>query len=90
MNVAEINRALVSGTFTNDELNSVIDAVKYARTRLTNQVRFTIRNGQQVKFTSQKTGQTYVGQVEKIAIKFVTVSTNQGRWKVPMNMLEAA
>jgi len=27
--------------------------------------------------------------VKKIAIKFVTVSTTQGLWRVPANMLEA-
>ena len=88
MNATEITRALVSGTFTNDELNSIIDAVKYARSRVTNQVRFNIRNGSQVRFRSQKTGVTYTGKVEKIAIKFATVSTPQGQWRVPMNMLE--
>jgi hypothetical protein len=88
MNVADINRAIIAGTFTNDELNSVIDAVKFARTRVSNQVRFTIRAGSQVQFRSSKTGITHKGKVEKIAIKFVTVSTPEGRWKVPMNMLE--
>ncbi len=88
--VEEINRALIAGTFTNDELNSVLDAVKFARTRVSNQVRFAIRNGSLVKFRSNKTGMTHQGTVEKIAIKFVTVVTPQGRWKVPMSMLEVA
>jgi hypothetical protein len=28
--------------------------------------------------------------VSKVAIKYVTVTTQQGLWKVPANMLEAA
>jgi hypothetical protein len=31
---------------------------------------------------------TYTGTVDKIAIKFVTVRTQQGLWKVPASMLE--
>ena len=89
MNVSQINTAIIQGTFTNDELSSMIDAVKFARSKLTNRVKFTISNGSKVKFTSSKNGITYSGTVEKVAIKFATVNTGQGRWKVPMNMLEA-
>jgi len=90
MNVSQINTAIIQGTFTNDELTSMIDAVKFAKTKLTNRVKFTISNGSKVKFTSSKNGMTYSGTVEKVAIKFATVNTGQGRWKVPMNMLESA
>jgi hypothetical protein len=86
--VQEINSAIIQGTFTNDELTSMIDAVKFARSRLTNQIKFQVRKGSSVKFTSAKNGVTYQGTVEKVAIKFATVNTNLGRWKVPMNMLE--
>lgn len=90
MNVSQINTAIIQGTFTNDELSSMIDAVKFAKSKLTNRVKFTISNGSKVKFTSNKNGITYSGTVEKVAIKFATVNTGQGRWKVPMNMLESA
>jgi len=43
-----------------------------------------------VKFHSTKRGMTMSGTVSKIAIKYVTVSTQQGLWRVPANMLEAA
>lgn len=88
MNISQINTAIIQGTWTNDELTSMIDAVKFARSRLANQVKFTVRKGSAVKFTSSKNGQTYQGTVEKVAIKFATVNTPLGRWKVPMNMLE--
>ncbi len=90
MNVSQINTAILQGTFTNTELSSIIDAVKFARSKLTNRVKFTISNGSKVKFTSNRNGITYSGTVEKVAIKFATVNTTQGRYKVPMNMLEAA
>lgn len=87
MDIREINTAIIQGTWTNDELNSMIDAVKFARTRVANQVRFNIRNGSLVKFRSERNGVTYQGTVEKIAIKFATVATPAGRYRVPMNML---
>jgi hypothetical protein len=46
-----------------------------------------LRLGDQVSFTSSKTGRVMQGTVEKIAIKFVTVKTNMGLWRVPANML---
>jgi hypothetical protein len=87
MNVQQINTAIIGGTFTNDELSSMIDAVKFARTKLTQQTKFSLRVGDTVEFTSSKTRQTLVGTVQKIAIKFVTVKTNMGLWRVPANML---
>jgi hypothetical protein len=87
MNVSQINSAIIQGTFTNDQLNSILDAVKFARSRLAQQIKFTVRAGAEVKFTSSKNGVTYTGTVEKMAIKFATVKTAQGRWKVPANML---
>ena len=87
MNVQQINTALIQGSFTNDELSSVIDAVKYARSRLTQLTKFSLKVGDAVEFTSTKNRMTYQGTVTKIAIKFVTVKTAQGLWKVPANML---
>jgi hypothetical protein len=87
MNVQDINTALVTGSFTNDQLSSVIDAVKFARSRLANVTKWSLKVGSEVKFTSSKTGITMQGRVTKIAIKYVTVSTAQGLWRVPANML---
>jgi hypothetical protein len=90
MNVSQINTAIIQGTFTNDELHSIIDAVKFARSKLAQQIKFTVRPGTAVKFTSNRNGRTYTGTVEKVAIKFATVNTQMGRYRVPMNMLETA
>lgn len=87
MNVKDINTALVTGSFTNDQLSSVIDAVKFARSRLAQTTKGSLRVGDNVNFTSSKTGQNYTGFVTKIAIKYVTVKTVAGLWRVPANML---
>jgi hypothetical protein len=88
--IQEINSAIMFGTWTNVELSSMIDAVKWNKAQLSRNVKNSIKPGQMVKFTSSKTGQTMVGDVTKIAIKYVTVRTPAGMWRVPANMLEAA
>jgi hypothetical protein len=90
LSIRDINSAIIAGTFTNDQLSSIVDAVRFARSQLTQQTKRSLTLGDTVKFTSNKNGMTYAGIVDKIAIKFVTVRTAQGLWKVPANMLVAA
>jgi len=85
--VQEINTAIIQGSLTNDELSSVIDAVKFARSRLTQLTKFSLRVGDNVNFNSAKQGRNVTGVVMKIAIKYVTVKTATGLWRVPANML---
>jgi hypothetical protein len=88
MNIDQINHAIKHNGFTNDELSSIIDTIKYARAQLTQRTRRACRVGDSVKFTSNRNGLTYTGSVEKIAIKYITVRTNLGMYRVPANMLE--
>ena len=85
--VKEINTAIMFGDFTNVELMSMIDAVKWKRATLAKLTKASLAVGDSVEFTSNKTGVTLTGRVEKIAIKYVTVRTPQGTWRVPANML---
>ncbi len=86
--IQEVNSAIMFGTWTNTELASMIDAVKWNRASLAKQTKATLRIGDAVSFTSTKTGLAVAGTVTKIAIKYVTVKTQQGLWRVPANMLE--
>ena len=90
MSIQTINAEILAGQFTNEQLSSIIDAIKFARARLTEQTKRSLKLGSSVQFTSNKTGLTLRGTVDKIAIKFVTVRTPQGLWRVPANMLETA
>lgn len=87
MNISQINTAIIQGNLSNDELTSVIDAVKFARARLTQLNKFTLRVGDTVNFNSAKQGRNVTGTVIKIAIKYITVKTVNGLWRVPANML---
>lgn len=88
--IADINQAIMFGNFSNEQLSSVLDAVKFARAQLSkvNKRQFTV--GSPVKFTSNRNGRTYTGTVEKVKIKYVLVATQMGRFNVPAAMLEAA
>jgi hypothetical protein len=90
VSIKDVNSAIITGNFTNDQLTSIIDAVKYARAQMAQQTKRLLMLGNTVKFTSNKNGVTYAGTVQKIAIKYVTVSTAKGMFKVPANMLEVA
>jgi exosome complex RNA-binding protein Csl4 len=88
MSIQTVNAEILAGNFTNEQLSSIIDAVKFARARLGDSNKRSITLGSKVQFNNTKTGHTMIGTVDKIAIKFVTVRTQQGLWKVPASMLE--
>ena len=73
--------------WTNTELSSMIDAVKWNREQLSKRIKRSITVGDNVEFTSSKTGRLTRGFVTKVAIKYVTVNTDMGLWRVPANML---
>lgn len=88
MTLSEVNKFIKFSTvLSNDDLNSIIDAVKYARSRLQKQTIRSLSIGDNVNFTSTRTGQNLTGVVTKIAIKYITVRTLNGLWRVPANMI---
>ena len=90
--IQQVNSAIMFGDFTNEELTSIIDAVKFARANIANQNKRALTLGTIVKFTSSRTGMPVTGTVEKINRKFIIVrETNKlSNWRVPANMLSVA
>ena len=89
MDIKEINSAIMFGNLTNTELNSIVDAIKYARAQQAKAQARALRAGDAVRFTAR--GNTYFGTIERVKLKnaFVKVG-NFSRYNVPLNMLEAA
>ena len=87
LSIAEVNTAIMMQVWTDVELRSMIDAVKWNRTNLARRIKRSISIGDNVEFTSSKTGRLTRGFVTKVAIKYVTVNTGMGLWRVPANML---
>lgn len=93
MTLQEINSAIISGTFTNEDLTSIIDAIKFARARIAERNKCVLGKGSIVKFTSSRSGKVVTGTVEKVNRKFVIVRENgmiSANWRVPANMLTIA
>ena len=89
MNIKQINTAIMQGDFTNEELNSIGDAMRFARAQLVVRNKSALTIGSNVKFTSSTRG-TISGVVKKINRKFIIVDQPglYRSWKVPANMLE--
>ena len=89
MNIKQINTAIMQGDLSNEELNSIGDAIRFARAQLVVRNKSALMIGSNVKFTSSTRG-TISGVVKKINRKFIIVDQpGQFRsWKVPANMLE--
>ena len=88
--IQEVNTSIMFSNFTNEQLDSIMSAVQYARAQLRAVKIRSFTKGDTVKFHSIKRGVTVTGTVTKVAIKYVTVKDGVTLWKVPANMLEAA
>ena len=88
--ISAINGTILAGNFTNEQLNSIGDAIRFARAQLGQQNKYTLRVGTKVKFTSSRNGMEVTGDVQKINRKFVIVKSGVTNWRVPASMLAAA
>ena len=89
ISISEINHAIMYGQFTEDQLNSIWMAVKYAKAQKAKVNIYTFRPGDTVSFVARG-GRKIVGTVVKTMQKNVQVKEGYTMWKVPANMLEAA
>ena len=88
--IQQINQSIMFGNFTNDELNSILDAVRWARAQMAKVKARTFHAGDTVKFTDRKRGMTYTGTVDRVKLKYALVRTANTRFNVPLTMLEEA
>lgn len=86
MTAQEIVRAIVSGSFTADEVRSFYDAYRFASGQLCRKNTFTLRRGQTVKFTGRG-GVVVTGTVDEVKVKNVIVKVANTRYRVPASML---
>lgn len=89
LSIQEVNTAIMFGDWTNDQINSMVAAVKYARSQLGQKAKFALAVGDTVQF-SGRNGYTYNGMVTKIMKKNCLVRTQNTVYRVPANMLEKA
>lgn len=87
--IQEINASIIGGSFTNEQLDSIAMAIKFARNQLATKAKFTLVVGTPVKFVGRR-GETVFGDVTKVNRKFIIVRSGMTNWRVPANMLSAA
>ena len=87
MDIAQINSAIIGGKFTNEQLDSITQAIRFARSQLATATKFSIVKGDTVKFTNSRTGLVLTGPVVKINPQRTQVKVGFQIWNVPHNML---
>ena len=91
LSIKDVNSAIMFGSFSYEELESIISAVKFRRNQIARSVKRNVAKGATVKFYNNRLGRDMICTVEKVAIKFITVrETGQamgGLWRVPASML---
>ncbi len=88
MTISEINHSIMWGNWTNEQLDSMSMAIKYARSQLGKKNKYAFNTGDSVKFVAR--GREIRGTVVKIMQKNVKVKEGYTVWRVPANMLQAA
>ena len=87
MDVRDILVSIRNSDLNNDDLNLIIEAVKFKRAQNARKAANTLRIGEQVSFNGRNG--PVVGRLEQIKIKNAVVATAAGRYRVPLSMLEA-
>jgi hypothetical protein len=90
LSIQDVNSAIMFGNFTNDQLDSIIAAIKYRRASVVKETKRSLMLGDIVRFTHPRTGRTHQGNVVKINIKNIKVRDGVTTWNVPANMLSIA
>jgi hypothetical protein len=92
LTINQVNDAIIAGTFTNDQLNSILTSIKLAKNMLTWGNLSKFRPGESVSFVTK--GKKIIGTVERTLQKNVHVKESgkpfgSGKlWRVPAFALE--
>ena len=87
MDVRDILVNIRNSNLNNDDLNLIIEAVKFKRTQNARRAANTLKIGEQVSFNGRNG--PVVGRLEQIKIKKAIVVSGMTRWNVPLSMLES-
>lgn len=90
LSIQDVNSAIMFGSFSNEQLESIAAAVKYRRAQINRDTKRALMLGDVVRFTHPRTGRTHQGNVVKINIKNIKVRDGATTWNVPASMLTVA
>lgn len=84
--VQEINAAILSATFTTEELQSLQDAVAFVRAQKAKQTRRAANVGNKASFVDRQ-GVKQVGQVVKVGSKNIYIKVGTTVWRVSAQLV---
>jgi putative ribosome biogenesis GTPase RsgA len=88
MNSSSVIKAIVSGEFSNNEINDIIIAIKEYRRLKSAKAKSELEVGDCVKWDSRRMGEVATGVIVKVCRKNVHVRTTIGQvWSVPASSL---
>jgi hypothetical protein len=87
MQFTQVINFINNSGLTNNQLNEIGQALEHAKSQLQYRTIQQLNKGDTVSFFNRRTGKTMTGQITRIAIKNVHVSTPEGNWQVPANVL---
>jgi hypothetical protein len=90
LDIKQLNSSIMYGKWTDVELRSMADAIRFAQSEIRKKVKRQLDVGVQVRWVSPKNPWGATGKVTKVALKYVTVRNDKDStlWKIPANMLE--
>ncbi|CAB5221530.1 hypothetical protein UFOVP247_188 [uncultured Caudovirales phage] len=83
--------SFVTTEATAQDLDAIVEAIRFRREKLDKVAKYTLKSGQNVKFTAR--GVQYEGKILSIRVKKATVQCTSplvANYVVPLNMLQAA
>ena len=81
LSAAEIEQAIIGRSWTQDEISSAFEVLKFVSQKLNKATKSNFKVGNMVSFTTNN-GETIKGTVDKIFEKNIQVSTSAGKkWK---------
>jgi hypothetical protein len=86
---SQINAAILSGSFSPEEIRSMSQAVSIKFKEMQRRATILFAKGDKVKFET-RSGETITGTVARINQKTVTVNTSTSQWKVSGSLLRRA
>lgn len=84
--LSEIVKSVMFGNLTNEQLDEVIQAVKFRRSELAKSTKRSITIGSAVSFSDRR-GKKYLGHVTDIKVKNIIVKAGSTSYRVPASML---
>ena len=83
--------AFVTLDANSDQISNLVEAIKFRREKLAKQAKYTLKAGQDVKFTNR--GVNYTGKIMSVRVKKATVQVTspvQALYTVPLSIMKAA